>query len=121
MIDDFDLETAENDDGGLEKRGRRVTRSETGNATRSDLTQTWREPAVSTPRCSDCGRPFSTEERRLLHRGLEHPDRLTDHEREAYATVATAERGAHRRYVLGALIVLAVTYFGFLFAYAIVA
>lgn len=87
----------------------------------SDDEPTWSEPAASAPHCPDCGRPFANEERRLLHRGLEHPNRLTGREREAYATVAAAERGAHRRYVLGAMIVLAVTYFGFLFAYAIVA
>ncbi|MFC7215940.1 C2H2-type zinc finger protein [Saliphagus sp. GCM10025334] len=87
----------------------------------SDDEPTWSEPTAAASRCQDCGRPFTTEERRLLHRGLEHPDRLSARERETYATVAAAERGAHRRYVLGALLVLVVTYFGFLFAYAIVA
>ncbi|MFC7230755.1 hypothetical protein ACFQMM_03835 [Saliphagus sp. GCM10025308] len=61
---------------------------------------TWSEPTAEASHCQDCGRPFATEERRLLHRGLEHPDRLSARERKAYATVAAAERGAHRRYVL---------------------
>ena len=79
--------------------------------------------SVDTPpfECSYCGRPFTTGERLALHRGIEHAERLSDAEWEAYETATAAEAVDLRRYKLRSLIALAAVYFALLFAYAIFA
>lgn len=71
-------------------------------------------------RCPYCDRPF--RERRLeeLHRGFDHPDRLSDRERAAFERAYLEERTAVRRYRLLALGAVVLGYFCFLFVYALV-
>lgn len=71
------------------------------------------------PRCSYCGRRFVDGRVLALHRGREHPDRLSAGERTAYDAAYEAETAELRRFRLKALAVLVFVYFGFLFAYSI--
>ncbi|ADB60072.1 hypothetical protein Htur_1180 [Haloterrigena turkmenica DSM 5511] len=75
------------------------------------------EPAT---RCPYCDRPFRERRLEALHRGFDHPDRLSDRERAAFERAYLAERPAVRRYRLFALGALILGYFGLLFVYAIV-
>lgn len=69
-------------------------------------------------RCRYCDRRFATRERRALHAGREHPERLSAAERAAFDDARETERAALRRHKLRLLLVLVVIYFCFLFAYA---
>ena len=71
--------------------------------------------------CSYCGRPFTREEYLVLHRGLAHPDALTDAERDAYEDAYAEEQAEIKRFRIIALGVLVAIYFGFLFTYAMFA
>ncbi|WP_232688210.1 C2H2-type zinc finger protein [Halobacterium zhouii] len=73
------------------------------------------------PRCSHCGEAFPTDQLRDLHRGLEHYDALADDEREAFDEAYIAETEGLRSFRLRALAALVLVYFGFLFAYAVMA
>ncbi|WP_255682048.1 hypothetical protein [Natrinema sp. SYSU A 869] len=75
------------------------------------------EPPV---RCPYCDRPFQRAELESLHRGLEHPDRLSDRERAAVERAAREERVELRRFRIYALGVLVVLYFGLLIIAAFV-
>lgn len=81
----------------------------------------WHAPGTPPARCPDCGRPFSNLDRQSLHRGLVHPDALTDAEWAAYERARAAERRALRRYKLVSVAAVTTAYFAFLFAYAIFA
>jgi hypothetical protein len=70
--------------------------------------------------CDHCGRPFATETRLALHRGLDHADALSTAERTAYRTALQEEEAALRRFRLLALAALVAIYFGFLLTYAVV-
>ena len=67
--------------------------------------------------CPHCGRPFSRARYRTLHVGLEHHDRLTDEQREAFVAEYREETAEIKRFRLKALALLIALYFGFLFVY----
>ena len=75
------------------------------------------EPAAC---CPYCDRPFREQRFETLHRGLAHPERLSDRERAAFERAYLEEETAVRRYRLFALGAVILCYFGFLFVYAIV-
>lgn len=70
--------------------------------------------------CGYCGRPFVRETQLSLHRGLDHPDALTDDERAAFEAAHAAESEAIRLFRLKAILALVVVYFGFLIVFALV-
>ena len=80
-------------------------------------------PRSETPAgtCEYCEHPFPTNERLVLHKGLEHHSRLDDSEQEAFESALTAEEDGLRTLRLKALAVLVLLYFGLLFLYAIFA
>lgn len=69
--------------------------------------------------CTRCGRPFPDERPLALHRVYDHPDAVTDAEREAAEAAYDAETDELRRFRLLALGGVVLLYFGFLFAYAV--
>ncbi|WP_049923107.1 DUF7410 domain-containing protein [Halopiger djelfimassiliensis] len=71
-------------------------------------------------RCPYCDRPFRERRLETLHRGLEHPDRLSERERAAFERTSRAERVRIRRFRLLAVGALVLLYFCLLFVYAIV-
>lgn len=71
--------------------------------------------------CPYCGTPFPRERAHTLHVGLEHGERATEDEVEAFQAAYRDERPGLRRFQLLALAVLVVLYFGFLFAFAVFA
>ena len=71
--------------------------------------------------CDDCGRAFHTEDLRVLHRGVRHPEALSAAERDAYREVYADEEAAIRSFRIRALGILVVLYFGLLFLYVIYA
>lgn len=71
-------------------------------------------------RCPYCDRPFQRERYERLHRGLEHPDRLSDRERAAVERAVRDDYTALRRVRLYALGVLVLLYFGLLILAAFV-
>ena len=71
-------------------------------------------------RCPYCGRPFRERRFETLHRGLEHPDRLSADEQTAFERAYLEERQAVRRYRLLALGAVVLWYFGMLMLYSIV-
>ncbi|MBB6647220.1 DNA-binding protein [Halobellus ruber] len=71
--------------------------------------------------CGDCGRAFHSEDLRVLHRGVRHPDALDAAEQDAYREVYRDEERAIRSFRIRALGVLVVLYFGLLFLYVIYA
>lgn len=71
-------------------------------------------------RCGYCDAGFVDEQLLSLHRGIEHPERLSEQERKAYLDARTAERDDLRLFRLKALAGLLVLYFGFVFVYAFV-
>lgn len=71
--------------------------------------------------CRYCGTPFPRERARTLHVGLEHGDRASEAEIDAFQTAYRDERPELRRFQLLALAILVVLYFGFLFAFAVFA
>ena len=71
--------------------------------------------------CDDCGRAFHTPDLRVLHRGVRHPEALSDAERDAYRETYADEEAAIRSFRIRALGILVVLYFGLLFLYVIYA
>ncbi|WP_254764243.1 DUF7410 domain-containing protein [Natrinema marinum] len=92
----------------------------------SVATASTREPAFdgradeSTARCPYCDHPFRRDRHEALHRGLEHPERLSDRERAAFERAVREEDGEIRRFRLYALGVLVLLYFGLLILAAFV-
>ena len=81
----------------------------------------WTAPsAADAAICPYCGRPFTTDRYRDLHRGQTHADQLTEAEIDAYRSALTAEREDLKRFRLLALGGLVALYFGFLLTYAVV-
>jgi hypothetical protein len=78
-------------------------------------------PGAPTHTCARCGRPFGRERHLALHRGLAHGDTLDEAERAAYESALTDERADLRRFRIVGLGLLVLVYFGFLFAYALLA
>ncbi|WP_238717378.1 DUF7410 domain-containing protein [Natronorubrum halophilum] len=75
------------------------------------------EPAVQ---CPYCGQPFHDARLETLHRGLEHPARISDREQAAFERAYLEERAEIRRFRLQALGALILVYFCMLFLYAVV-
>ena len=73
------------------------------------------------PSCPHCGRPFPHTRYRTLHVGLEHYDRLTDEQREAFVAEYREETTEIKRFRLKALALLIAIYFGFLYLYLAIA
>nr|WP_226482013.1 hypothetical protein [Natrinema amylolyticum] len=71
-------------------------------------------------RCPYCDRPFRRARLESLHRGLEHPERLSDRERAAVERAVRDERAELRRVRIYALGVLVALYFGLLIIAAFV-
>lgn len=58
----------------------------------STVDPNFRVPEGETPaRCPHCGRPFRTDQLRTLHLGVDHPESVTDDQREAYEAAREAE------------------------------
>lgn len=77
-------------------------------------------PDAETYDCRYCGRPFATEPRLALHRGLDHPGELDDDEAEAFRTAYEDEEEALAAFRLRALGALVLLYFTLLMIYALV-
>ena len=76
---------------------------------------------IPTNTCEYCGRPFATQNRLNLHRGLAHYGVLDETEKEAFETARSNEEDDLRLFRLKALGMIVILYFGFLFLYAIYA
>lgn len=79
-------------------------------------------PETNSPagRCEYCGRPFPTANRLVLHKGVEHAERLDTEETAAYRDARSAEEDELRLLLLKAIAALVLLYFSLLFTYAIV-
>lgn len=71
--------------------------------------------------CAYCGAPFADDELLALHRGLDHTDRITDAEREAFEDAYETEADEIRFFRLQALAVLVLLYFALLISYSVFA
>lgn len=67
--------------------------------------------------CPRCGRPFARAEYVTLHLGLDHPETLSEDDRERFAEVYRGETDEIKRFRLKALAVLIAMYFAFLYLY----
>lgn len=78
-------------------------------------------PASESPAgsCDYCGEPFPRTDRLILHKGIEHPDRLDADEVDAFAAARSDEEAELRTLRLKAIGALVLLYFGLLFMYAI--
>ncbi|WP_254543534.1 C2H2-type zinc finger protein [Halomarina pelagica] len=70
--------------------------------------------------CEFCGRRFAREDWLVLHRGLEHGDRLSPAEYERFQETYEGEEEELNLFRLKALALLVLVYFGFLIVYAFV-
>ncbi|WP_256299102.1 DUF7410 domain-containing protein [Haloarchaeobius salinus] len=89
------------------------------NAT-ADHSETDVPAGVTAHRCPYCDRPFRRAEQCTLHVGLEHYDRMTEAEEDAFREVYESEEeelGLYRLKLVGGLVVV---YFGMLLLYAVV-
>lgn len=78
-------------------------------------------PTERPERCPYCEAPLPDGETRTLHVGLEHPNAMSEAEREAFREGYEAEGDRLRSFQLRALAALVLLYFGFLFTYALFA
>lgn len=69
--------------------------------------------------CGYCGQRFAGGDLLALHRGLSHPERVTEREREAFESAYAAEDEDLRLFRLKALLALMLLYFCLLFAYSV--
>lgn len=102
-----------------------ATDLETGSATRASDTyethvpyETSVPPGESPARCPYCERPLESEALLALHKGLDHWERLTDEELEAFWETYADETDDLRTFRLKMLGLLVLLYFGFLFVYS---
>ncbi|ADJ15698.1 DUF7410 domain-containing protein [Halalkalicoccus jeotgali] len=70
--------------------------------------------------CPECGRPFARTEYVTLHLGLDHPEVLSESDRERFVEVYRGETEEMKRFRLKALAALLLVYFGFLYLYLFV-
>ncbi|NUB91442.1 hypothetical protein HTZ84_10950 [Haloterrigena sp. SYSU A558-1] len=98
-------------------RSRSTADTDGGAASHAEIDLRGDEPAA---RCPYCGRPFRERRLEALHRGFDHPDRLSDRDRAAFERAYLEERTEIRRYRLLALGAVILCYFCFLFVYALV-
>lgn len=71
--------------------------------------------------CPRCGRPFARAEYVTLHLGLDHPETLSESDRERFVEVYRGETEEIKRFRLKALAALIAMYFGFLYLYLVLA
>lgn len=71
-------------------------------------------------RCEYCGHPFPSQDRLVLHKGVEHSARIDDEETEAFLAARSAEDDELRMLLLKASGAIILLYFSLLFMYAIV-
>lgn len=77
-------------------------------------------PAEGEPiACEYCEERFARRDYLALHRGLEHPDALSDRERAEFERARESEREEIRLYRLKAIGLLVLLYFGLLLVYAV--
>ncbi|ELZ14158.1 hypothetical protein C477_20970 [Haloterrigena salina JCM 13891] len=98
-------------------RSRSTADTDGGAASHAEIDLQGDEPAA---RCPYCDRAFRERRLEALHRGYDHPDRLSDRERAAFERAYLEERPTVRRVRLLALGTVVLGYFGLLFVYAIV-
>ncbi len=67
--------------------------------------------------CPQCDRPFARAEYVTLHRGLDHPETLSEEGRERFIETYRGETDEIRRFRLKALAALIGMYFAFLYLY----
>ena len=78
-----------------------------------------RVPSGESPvECPYCERPLESEELLVLHKGLDHWERLADEEREAFRETYRDENDDLRTFRLKMLGLLVLLYFAFLFVYS---
>lgn len=78
-----------------------------------------RVPADASPAdCPYCDRPLESERLLVLHKGLDHWERLGDGERERFREAYEDESQNLRTFRLKIVALLVVLYFGFLFVYS---
>ena len=78
-----------------------------------------RVPSDESPvECPYCERPLESEKLLVLHEGLDHWERLTDEEREAFRKTYRDENDDLRTFRLKMLGLLVLLYFAFLFVYS---
>lgn len=75
------------------------------------------EPAV---RCPYCDRPFRAERYATFHVGVRHPEECTPAEREAYESARDDQETEVFTFHVKASVAVLVTYFTFVFLYALV-
>ncbi|EJN60130.1 hypothetical protein SAMN04487950_2484 [Halogranum rubrum] len=71
--------------------------------------------------CATCGQAYPTETLLIHHRGIRHPDDLSETELEQYHEAYAEEEATLRRFRIIALGGIVLLYFGFLFMYAVFA
>lgn len=71
--------------------------------------------------CPHCGRPFARAEYVTLHRGLDHPETLSEEDRSRFANVYRSETDEIKLFRLKALAALIGMYFTFLYLYLVLA
>jgi hypothetical protein len=71
--------------------------------------------------CPQCGRPFARAEYVTLHLGLDHPETLSESDRERFVEVYRGETDEIKRFRLKALATLIGMYFAFLYLYLVLA
>jgi len=87
------------------------------------MSETWCEiPPDESPAgtCEYCGQPYPTQNRLILHKGVEHLQQLDADEQDAFTATYSDEEAELRTFRLKALGVLVLRYFGFLITYVIV-
>jgi hypothetical protein len=78
-----------------------------------------RVPSSESPvECPYCERPLESEKLLILHEGLDHWERLSDEEREAFREAYRDENADLRTFRLKMLGLLVLLYFAFLFVYS---
>lgn len=72
-------------------------------------------------RCDSCGGAYPTETLLIHHRGVRHPNELSEAELEQYRDAYEEEESQLRRFRIVALGGIVLLYFAFLFMYALFA
>lgn len=78
-------------------------------------------PADGSHTCPMCDRPFARAEYVMLHRGLDHPQTLSEDDRERFVEIYRGETDEIKRFRLKALATLIAMYFAFLYLYLFIA
>ena len=81
----------------------------------------WRIPSGDTQvaNCDYCEQPFPTDERLVLHKGLQHSTKLDETEWDSYEEARQEEQQTVRLIRLKALVALCLLYFSIPLTYAL--